>query len=288
MDKLCYQFGLGDFKCIAVTDGLFTRDDARFLFKNPPDDVLKEALQAYGIRLDCIPASATCLLVDTGQHRVLIDTGFGAGVNPEVGGLLQNLAGEGIYPPDIDTVILSHGHPDHIGGSTDSQNLPTFPKADYVMWQAEWDYWTSEKTLANEREVAAQFARKNLPPLSNRITLVDQAGVEIRPGIFAVPAPGHSLGHMAIEIRSQGEWLYFLADTALHPLHFEHPDWFAVVDANPEQVLSTRRKLFEQIAAEQALILGYHFEYPGLGYIVPSGSSWRWKVSDDAAQSGDC
>lgn len=282
MDKRCYQFKLGDFTCTAVTDGLFIRDNARFLFKNPPDDLLQPALQAYGIRPDSIPASATCLFIDTGQNRVLIDTGFGAGISSEMGGLLQNLAAEGVNAVDIDTVILSHGHPDHIGGSTDAQNLPTFPKAEYVMWQAEWNYWTSAETLANERAVAAQFARKNLPPLQDRITLVDRAGMEIRPGIFAVPAPGHSPGHMAVEIRSHGERLYFLADTALHPLHFEYPDWFAVVDANPEQVLATREKLFAQISAEQALVLGYHFEFPGLGHLVSSGSSWRWRVKDTA------
>lgn len=277
MTTYSYRFNLGNFTCIAVTDGLYAREDARFLFKNAPEEAMVQALQAHQARQDHVPASATCLLIETEQHRVLIDTGFGAEVGPGMGSLLRHLAGEGIQPADIDTVILSHGHPDHIGGSTDAAGHPTFPNAQYVMWQAEWAYWTSAENLAQEREVAAKFARENLPPLKSRIKLVDQTGAEIRPGLFAVPAPGHSPGHMAVEIRSGGERLYFLGDTALHPIHFEQPDWFAVVDANPAQVLATRQRLFARIASEQALVLGYHFVFPSLGRVASAGAAWRWQ-----------
>lgn len=271
-----YRFKVGDFDCIAATDGLAPREDARFLFRNPSDEELGQVLKSHNLQPNHIPSSVTCLTIDTGQNRILIDTGFGAEVRPGMGKLLGNLQAEDIQLEDIDTVILSHGHPDHIGGSTNDDGRPNFPNARYMMWKTEWDYWTSEETLAQVPEVRAKFARENLFPLQDRFDLIKHEE-EIRPGIRAISAPGHSPGHMIVEISSANEKLFFFADTALHPIHLEHPDWFAVVDNNPEQVLPTRHRLFNLAATEQALVLGYHFEFPGLGHVIPKGKTWQWQ-----------
>jgi glyoxylase-like metal-dependent hydrolase (beta-lactamase superfamily II) len=90
----------------------------------------------------------TCLFINTGRNRVLVDTGGGAGSVPSGGKLLQNLQAEGIEHMDIDVVILTHGHPDHIGGNTNAKGKPAFPNARYVMWKDEWDFWISEPDLA--------------------------------------------------------------------------------------------------------------------------------------------
>jgi glyoxylase-like metal-dependent hydrolase (beta-lactamase superfamily II) len=276
MSAETFRFKLGDFDCIAVSDGIFAREDVRFLFTNPPEAELGQVLRAHNLQPDHIPSSITCLTIDTGQHRVLIDTGFGSEVRPGVGRLLDNLKAEGIQPGDIDTVILTHGHADHIGGNTDAQGRPTFPNARYMMWRTEWNYWTSETNLARVPEMRARFARENLPPLQDRFDLIEREE-EIRPGIWAISAPGHSPGHMVLEISSAGKTLFFLADAALHPIHLEHPDWLAVVDANPEQVVATRQRLFERAATEHALVLGYHFEFPGLGHVIQKGQTWQWQ-----------
>ncbi len=122
--------------------------------------------------------------------------------------LNPNLKALGIAPEDIDTVILTHGHPDHIGGNTDSEGKPTFPNARYVMWQDEWDFWTSEqaelKLDEHVREVLLQVARKNLPPIQAQLDLINHE-TEIVPGIQAIAAPGHTPGHMALAISSEGE-----------------------------------------------------------------------------------
>jgi glyoxylase-like metal-dependent hydrolase (beta-lactamase superfamily II) len=107
---------------------------------------------------------------------VLVDTGAG-GLAPTTGRLLQNLKAEGIAPEEIDTVILTHGHPDHIGGNTDAQGKPAFPNARYVMWKDEWDFWTSERAEQrldeHVRELLLKFARENLPPIQGQVDLFD-------------------------------------------------------------------------------------------------------------------
>jgi glyoxylase-like metal-dependent hydrolase (beta-lactamase superfamily II) len=176
---------------------------------------------------------------------------------------------------------MTHAHPDHIGGNTDSEGNPVFTRARYVMQRDEWDFWTSgqaEKQLeGNTRDVLMGYARKNLPPIEGKLDLID-GDVEIVPGIRAVSAPGHTPGHMALSISSEGEQLLCISDTFLHPVHLEHPEWCAAVDLMPEQVVSTRRHLMGRASEEKALVLAFHFPFPGLGYIIRDCDMWKWQT----------
>jgi glyoxylase-like metal-dependent hydrolase (beta-lactamase superfamily II) len=283
-----YPFKVGAFDCTVVSDGTLTYAPPTFpppatlLFANSPTERLEQVLLEHGVQ----PrhwvewtSSYSCLLVNTGHHLVLVDTGAG-GLAPTTGRLLDNLLAEGITAADIDMVVLTHGHPDHIGGNIDAEGRPAFPNARYVLWKGEWDFWTTgqaeQRLDEHVREVLLRCARENLPPIQKKVDLLDRE-TEIVPGIRALAAPGHTPGQLALEISSEGEQLLCISDGALHPIHLECPEWYAAVDLDPEQIVTTRRRLFSRAATEKALVFAFHFPFPGLGKVIQKGESWQWQ-----------
>lgn len=148
------------------------------------------------------------------------------------------------------------------------------------MWKDEWDFWTSDiaelKVDEHAKELLRAFADDNLPPIHGQLDLVGHEK-EIVPGISALAAFGHTPGHMALAISSQGEQLLCISDAVLHPIHVEHPDWHAVVDFAPQQVVTTRRRILNQATAEKALVIAFHFPFPGLGHVVQKEGQLQWQ-----------
>lgn len=284
MNTDVYPFKVGDFECFAINDGNFTYEPpliappAEFLFANAPKELLKEALNEHGIQPEewmAFVSPFTCVMVNTGRHKVLVDTGAD-GLTPNTGKLLGNLHVMGIEADDIDTVILTHAHDDHIGGNTNAEGKPAFRKARYVMWGEEWTFWTSEEPEALYKNEDFTFIRKNLLPVQRQLHLLDHE-MEIVPGIGAVPAPGHTLGHMAVSVSSNGGRLLCISDAFLHPIHIEHPEWHAAHEVASEQIIKTRHFLLNKAATEKALMLAFHFPFPGLGHVVRRGTGWQWQ-----------
>jgi glyoxylase-like metal-dependent hydrolase (beta-lactamase superfamily II) len=287
MNADIYHFKVGNFKCTAVSDGTHTYappsfpPPATFLFYKAPVKSLELAMREHHLPVPWTEWTSPyiCLVVDTGKHVVLVDTGAG-GLAPTTGKLLKNLWTERIMPGDIDTVIITHGHPDHLGGNIDKEGKPAFPRARYVMWQDEWDFWMTERAEQaleeHSREILIQYARRNLAPVHNQLDLVDREA-EIVPGISAVAAPGHTPGMMALAISSKNEQLLCISDAVLHPIHLEQPGWCCALDAVPESVGVTRRKLLDRAAAAKALVIAFHFPFPGLGHVARKGKAWQWQ-----------
>jgi glyoxylase-like metal-dependent hydrolase (beta-lactamase superfamily II) len=284
-----YRFDVGSFECIAVSDGTFayphpSKNVFINFFVNAQEDRLGRVLRDHGLvpeQWEEYVSPYTCMVIIKGNDHVLVDTGAGK-MAPTTGKLIPNLEAEGISPEDIDTVILTHGHPDHIGGTIDGEGKPAFPNARYVMWKDEWDFWTSDPDLSglkiddHGKEILVKFAQNALPPIRDRLELIEREA-EIRPGIRAVSAPGHTPGHMAVAVDSDDAQLLYISDTVLHPIHLEQPGWCSSVAFDPEKVTASRIRLLSKAASEKALVIATHFPFPGLGYIEKKEEAWKWR-----------
>lgn len=287
MNSEIHRFKVGSFECMAVSDGTFAYPDHSF-FINAPKQRLDQVLREHSIQTNEIIAPWTCLLINTGEHRVLVDTGGGAGLMPSVGKLIPYLRAEGVENAEIDRVILTHGHPDHIGGNTDAEGKPAFPNARYNMWKDEWEFWTSDPDLGqlqvgeDLKQLMLALAGKNLPPIEGQLDLIERE-TEILPGIRAIAAPGHTPGQMALAISSDNEELLYISDAVLNPIHLEQPEWYPAFDLAPEQAMATRRQLLARVAAEKALVIACHFPFPSLGHIIEMGEAWQWQPIEKMA-----
>lgn len=223
---------------------------------------------------DAYPADLpyNCLLVRSRAQTVLVDTGLGEASHPlggVGGGLWAELAAVGQRPEDVDVVVISHGHLDHIGGLA-RDGGPAFPRARYVMSDTDWALWTSEEALAQMPEAVAAPAREQLPPLEAAGVLERVSGEgDVAPGVRALLAPGHTPGHLAVEVQGT---LLFVVDALLHPLQVECPELGRGTDADPETAVTTRRSLLAR-ASDRGLLVGashidllFHVERAGDGF----------------------
>jgi glyoxylase-like metal-dependent hydrolase (beta-lactamase superfamily II) len=270
-----YRFMLGGFECYSISDGSMNYALDNF-FVDVPKEQIETALRQHGLPTEHITTPYTCLFVNTGERRILVDVGLG-NLAPSAGKLLQNMQAASIDPKDIDTIIITHAHGDHIGGNLDEEGSPVYPNAHYWIAKDEWEFWTSEAAEAQAPPHHVALARQQLAPIQDRLTFIDQES-EIVPGIRSVAAPGHTPGHTALSIISSDEQLLHVSDVVLYPLHLEHPDWVPIYDIQPETAAASKYAIFNRAADEKALVFAHHFPpFPNLGHIVRQANGWSWQ-----------
>nr|WP_042197694.1 MBL fold metallo-hydrolase [Kibdelosporangium sp. MJ126-NF4]CEL23122.1 Beta-lactamase-like [Kibdelosporangium sp. MJ126-NF4]CTQ90259.1 Beta-lactamase-like [Kibdelosporangium sp. MJ126-NF4] len=217
--------------------------------------------------------------------RILVDTGVGNGktrANPIWHnlrtGYLDNLAAAGFSPETIDLVLHTHLHADHVGWNThnvDGQWVPTFRNARHITSRTEREFWAGHDMDEPRRQM---FDDSVIPvEQAGLLDLVDVPpdGVEVAEGLRLLPTPGHTPGHLAIQVTSRGETAVITGDSVHHPVQIAHPDICACVDIDPRQSRATRRRLLSWLADTDALVLGTHFPPPTAVRVVPQGDGFR-------------
>lgn len=274
-----YRFSIGDFNATVVSDGELTFESCTSEFPEAPVDEVKRLLDREFLPNAPMVLQENALVLDTGKRVILFDTGFGEVplFGTASGQLPKNLVRAGIKLEDIDTVILTHIHPDHAWGLTNAEGKKTFPNAEVFVSRTDFDFWTDESKVDDENMGAfVQGARKAILPYKDRLTLVEKNG-EVLPGISALSFPGHTLGHTSYLIQSGNEAFLNLGDIChQYALLFPYPRWKYKWDVDADMAVQSRLKCFDMAVTDNLTLLGFHFPFPGIGRIRREGEGFRY------------
>ena len=274
-NKGYYPFKLGNFECMCLSDGGYNYPPQNF-FANVSKEQVENLLRQRNLPINRVWTPYTYLSVYTGDHQVLVDMGAGD-LFETTGKILQNMDVAGIDPADIDSIFITHAHPDHIGGTLDKAGNPVYTNARYFIWKDEWEFWFSDTAAEKASEQFVTFARKHLEPIQDRVTLIKDES-DILPGIHMIAAPGHTPGHAVVSFFSGSEELLYIGDTVLYPFHLEHLDWLPIYDILPEKADPSKHKIFDYTAEKYTWVIGQHFPpFPSLGHIIKQEEGWQWQ-----------
>jgi glyoxylase-like metal-dependent hydrolase (beta-lactamase superfamily II) len=274
-----YRYKLGDYELTQITDGSRTMPMPDGFVRNVSKDKALAAAEAAYMPKGQVVVPFNPVVINTGSKLVLIDTGFPPGVVPTAGRFQANLAAAGIDANAIDIVVLSHLHPDHINGIKTADGAPAFPNAEIKAPEPDWAFWMNDENAAKAGNdmMKGYFAntRKVLSDIAGKVTRY-QWGKEVAPGVTALDASGHTPGHTAFAVASGSARLLVQSDvTNIPELFLRNPDWHVAFDVDPERAVTTRRKFYDMASAERALIAGFHFAFPSLGYVEKDGAGYR-------------
>jgi glyoxylase-like metal-dependent hydrolase (beta-lactamase superfamily II) len=270
-----YHRRIGDIVVTAVSDGTLERTHEMML--GVPADEARTHLAA-ACRSSFV-LSVNAFLIRSGGRLALIETGSGAYLGPTAGHLIANLAATGVSPEEIDTILLTHMHPDHSAGLTDmTSGTANYRNAELVVHENEPKHWFDDAAMArgSEREKRLMFqqAREQTAPYRERMRTFTKG--EVWPGVTAMPIPGHTPGHSGFLVESAGERLLIWGDVVHMPeVQVPRPDVSMVVDTDPQAAAASRRRVFDMVASERMLVTGMHLHFPGFAHVVREGGGYR-------------
>ncbi len=275
-----YRFKLGDFEITTISDSeSFVDGPFPLIGQNADEASVRKLMRDNLLPEHKYQPGFTPTLINTGKEIVLIDTGNGSTgfvPRPDGGWLAAQLGPAGFKPEDIDIVLLSHGHLDHVGGIIEN-GQPLFPNARYVIGAIEHDFWAPEGKFSGDMEKFAGIYRASVNPVAGKLTFI-KPGDDVVSGIRAIEAYGHTPGHLAFMIESGSKQALFWGDCAHHQVaSLAHPEWHCVFDTDKEQGAATRRRIFDMAATDRLPVIGYHMPFPSLGFVETiAPGSYRW------------
>jgi glyoxylase-like metal-dependent hydrolase (beta-lactamase superfamily II) len=279
-----HQRRIGDIVVTTLLDGYIDVQPEVFLNIDATDlgDTLERAHCARTPRI-----TVNAYLVRSGGRVALVEAGTGASLGPTLGWLLDNLAAAGVSASDIDTVLLTHMHPDHSNGLTAADGSLSFPNAQLRLHEDERSHWLNDgrKNQAQGRQVLYfDTARARLRAYERQVATF--TGGEVFPGVFAEPIPGHTPGHTSYRISSGGESMLIWGDIVHKPeIQIPRPEVSTTMDTDPLLAISTRRRVLDMAATDRLLVAGMHIGFPGYAHIERHAEGYRFHPAGWALES---
>ena len=270
-----YTFTQGDFEVTVVSDGELALPIDAFLADATPDERVEIVKRLGWTEPNGSPKTNHALL-RKGDDVILLDTGSGTKFQPTAGKLLDNLKAAGVDPAAVTKVILTHGHPDHVWGTTDASGALRFPNASYYVGAAEWDFWMDPELINKVPAQMGDFvkgAQREFTAVKDKVTMI-KPGDDVVTGIRALDTAGHTPGHLSFEVAG-GEGLIVTVDSVLNDvIYFEHPEWKFGFDTVPDLAIQNRKALLDRAATDKIKLLGYHWTSPGVGLAERKGNAY--------------
>jgi glyoxylase-like metal-dependent hydrolase (beta-lactamase superfamily II) len=273
-----HKYKVGSIEVTAIYDGIWRKPHDPTFIKNASVEDTKAALAKAGLTTEFMPIPLTVVVLKVNDKLIMMDAGSGVGQwQANATHLPANMAAAGIDYNEIDTIMISHFHPDHVWGLMEKgTNTPVFPNAELIVNSTEYNWWTDPgrlEKLAEGRKQAGKRIADNFPKWKNWKLVED--GTEVAPGIRLIAAPGHTPGHSVFLVTSGNEQLLVSADTMYVPaLLAPHPEWQGTYDQDGPTAIMTRHKLIDRVIADNIKICGSHFPFPGTGTFVKDGGAY--------------
>jgi glyoxylase-like metal-dependent hydrolase (beta-lactamase superfamily II) len=271
-----YRFKIGGIDATVVSDGALAIGEPSGVFRGPSAQELGRMMADHFLPPNNVVIEQNVLAINTGEKLAVFETGMSSvAATPGIGRLMQSLKAAGIEPADVDALIPTHAHIDHIGGIMAADGSRNFPNAQIHIAQADFDFWTDDKRLGTPGESSGLAARKNLLPNRDRIVFYKD-GQDVLPGVQAMHTPGHTVGHTSFVINSGGQSLFLVGDITHHVLLIEKPQMEVTFDTDARQGIATRMRVLDMLAAQKMPALVYHLPWPGIGHFAKQGDGFQF------------
>lgn len=276
-----YRLQIGDITATVLSDGIIGGPPNVYA-GDAPEAELEEVLRRAFLPTDVMTLNLNTLLLEIDGRRILLEAGAGTTMGPNGGHLFDNLRAIGLSAEDIDLIVISHTHPDHVGNLRTADGGKAFPRATVMVPSADWAFFVEGEPDLSYMPVPPEFRQRfaanikqSVQPFAGGIELYE-AGAEIVPGLMTIAAPGHTPGMATFLVQSGSDQLLLTADLAYHPVVNIDRPWRPGPDRDQEAAATARRRIFDQAAADRTLVLGFHYPFPGLGRILRTDTGYAW------------